>query len=88
MRTDPGVEDRQAAAQISDAGLASGSGPTSIRFPDGTVVSLIASLLKVLQASAEELADGLAVTVMSSEVALTPGRQRIREIVEENDLPY
>jgi excisionase family DNA binding protein len=141
VRIDPEVEDRQTAARISDAGLAGGSGQTSIRFPDGTVVPLSASLLKVLQASAEELADGHAVTVMSSEVALTPaeaadllglsrpfvvrllddgsipsqllpqsrhrkvllsdviafqghrarkraGRQRIMEIVEENDLPY
>jgi excisionase family DNA binding protein len=141
VRIDPEVEDRQTAARISDAGLAGGSGPTSIRFPNGTVVPLSASLLKVLQASAEELADGHAVTVMSSEVALTPaeaadllglsrpfvvrllddgsipsqllpqsrhrkvllsdviafqehrarkraGRQRIMEIVEENDLPY
>jgi excisionase family DNA binding protein len=139
-RIDPEVEDRQTAARIYDAGLAGGSG-TSIRFPDGTVVQLSASLLKVLQATAEELADGHAVTVMSSEVALTPaeaadllglsrpfvvrllddgsipsqllpqsrhrkvllsdvialqeqrakkraGRQRIMEIVEENDLPY
>jgi hypothetical protein len=72
VRVDPEVEDRQTAARISDAGLAGGSGQTSIRFPDGTVVPLSASLLKVLQASAEELADGHAVTVMSSEVALTP----------------
>jgi excisionase family DNA binding protein len=72
VRIDPQAEDRVAAARFSEAGLAGGSGPTSIRFPDGTVVPLSASLLRVLQASAEELADGRAVTVMSSEVALTP----------------
>ena len=37
-----------------------------------TLVPLSSSLLKVLQVSAEALAEGKAVTILSSEVALTP----------------
>jgi excisionase family DNA binding protein len=58
---------------LSRVGRLHGSGKTSVCFPNGTEVSLSASLSKVLQFSADELADGNAVTILASDVALSPG---------------
>ncbi len=43
-----------------------------LQLPDGTAVPLPAALVDVLRATAAELADGHAVTVLPSEVSLTP----------------
>jgi excisionase family DNA binding protein len=44
----------------------------SVRLPDGVEIELPAALIKILQASADELSAGHAVTVLGSEVLLTP----------------
>ncbi len=72
VRVEPGADDRELAGRLVDAVLVSDAGLASLRLPDGSIVGLSESLLKILQASAGELAEGHSVTVMSSEVALTP----------------
>ena len=49
-----------------------GRGRAKVVLPDGTTVALSPALLAVLQATAGELAGGHAVTVLPSEVLLTP----------------
>jgi excisionase family DNA binding protein len=73
VRADPRADDRETTAMLSSVGRLQGSGKTSVCFPNGTEVSLSASLSKVLQFSADELADGNAVTILASDVALSPG---------------
>jgi hypothetical protein len=73
VRADPRAADRETTAMLSRVGRLQRSGKTSVCFPNGTEVSLSASLSKVLQFSADELADGNAVTILASDVALSPG---------------
>ena len=73
VRADPLADDRETRAMLSRVGRLQGSGKTSVCFPNGTEVLLSTSLLKVLQFSADELADGNAVTILSSDVVLSPG---------------
>ena len=72
VRVEPRAEDRSITIKVADATLTSDAGQASLRLPDGTVVCLSESLLQVIKASAAELAEGHAVTVVSSEVALSP----------------
>ncbi len=72
VRVEPRDDDREVAGKLVDATLISSSGRAELRLPDGSIVGLSESLLQILQASAGELAGGHSVTVMSSEVALSP----------------
>ena len=72
VRVEPRADDREVAGRLAEATLVTAAGKAALRLPDGSIVALSESLLKILQASAGELAGGHSVTVMSSEVALSP----------------
>jgi excisionase family DNA binding protein len=66
----PGVDDKVSAAAVSRA--ASGVATLVLRLPDGSEIVLSGALVKVLAATASELSAGHAVTVLASDVRLTP----------------
>jgi excisionase family DNA binding protein len=69
-RVEPRPADRESAAKVSRIGV--GVSELVLRFPDGQEITLPAALVKILLASAGELSEGHAVTVLASEVRLTP----------------
>jgi excisionase family DNA binding protein len=69
-QVEPAAEERLSAAEVSRA--ASGVAELVLRLPDGSEIVLPASLVKVLAATASELSAGHAVTVLASDVRLTP----------------
>lgn len=71
VRVEPSAADRE-AAKVMVAARGRGRGRAKLVLPDGTTVALSPALLAVLQATAGELAGGHAVTVLPSEVLLTP----------------
>lgn len=71
VRIEPGEADQAAAAEVADAVRQSRRRAT-LQLADGRSVVLPRALLDVLRASAGELAEGNAVTVLASDVSLTP----------------
>jgi excisionase family DNA binding protein len=71
VRVEPKKAERESAAEVARA-VRSRNRSLMLQLPDGTSVPLPRALVEVLRASAGELADGHAVTVLPSEVALTP----------------
>jgi len=69
-RVEPRGDDQASAAEVSR--LVTSSTVLTLRLPDGREVILPRSLVAVLQASADELSEGHAVTVLASDVRLTP----------------
>jgi excisionase family DNA binding protein len=69
-RVDPGPGDRTSAAYLSR--VVASSDRLALRLPDGEEIELPDALVRIIQASADELAAGHAVTVLASEVLLTP----------------
>jgi hypothetical protein len=69
-RVEPGPGDRTSATSLSRA--VAGATRLTLRLPDGTEIELPAALVRILQASADELSAGHAVTILASEVLLTP----------------
>lgn len=69
-RVEPRAEDRASAAEISQ--IASDASELALRLPDGSEIVLPTSLVKVLAATATELSMGHAVTVLASNVRLSP----------------
>lgn len=67
---EPRAEDRACAAEVSR--LAAGTRELTLRLPDGNEIVLPAALVQVLATTATELSAGHAVTVLASEVRLTP----------------
>jgi len=67
---EPGPDDRDQAAAVSRA--AAGISEATLRLPDGEEIALSASLVAVLRASAGQLSQGHGVTVLATEVRLTP----------------
>lgn len=72
VRVESSRLERKAAAVVAEAVAAPHSFDLSLQFPDGTVVPLPRALIDVLRASAGQLAGGNAVTVLPSDVTLTP----------------
>lgn len=72
VRVDPRADDREVAGKLVDATLVSSAGRAELRLPDGSIVGLSESLLQILQASAGELAKEHSVTLVASEVVLSP----------------
>jgi len=69
-RVEPRPDDRESAAAVSR--IATEASELVLRLPDGREIVLPSTLVKILLASAGELAEGHAVTVLASEVRLTP----------------
>ncbi|BCJ56270.1 hypothetical protein Asp14428_77450 [Actinoplanes sp. NBRC 14428] len=69
-RIEPNSEDRERAAEISRAG--SNLSQASLRLSSGEDIALPASLAAVLVAAAGQLSQGHGVTVLATEVLLTP----------------
>lgn len=71
VRVEPRKAERESAAEVARA-VRTRSRSLMLHLPDGTSIPLPRALVEVLRASADELADGHAVTVLPSEVALSP----------------
>jgi excisionase family DNA binding protein len=69
-RVDPSPVDRDRAEEISRA--AAGVSEAVLRLPNGEEIALPESLVAVLLATASQLSQGHGVTVLASEVSLTP----------------
>jgi len=67
-----GADHTRSASHLVDAMAASPSAGVVLTFPDGHAVPVPEALLDVLRASARELAEGHAVTVLASDAELTP----------------
>jgi excisionase family DNA binding protein len=72
VRVEPGPDEREIARRLADAELSIGGERAALGLPDGSILPLSESLLHILQASARGLAKGHQVTVVSSDVALSP----------------
>lgn len=72
VRVEPSSADRRSAAEVARAVASPRGRKLVLQLPDGTTLALPRALVEVLRASADELAEGHAVTVLPSEVALTP----------------
>jgi excisionase family DNA binding protein len=77
--------------------VATGAAELVIRLPDGSEVPLPATLARVLMASASELSAGHAVTVLASDVHLTPAevgamlglsRPFVARLLDSGDMPF
>jgi excisionase family DNA binding protein len=71
VRVEPKKAERESAAEVARA-VRTRSRSLMLHLPDGTFIPLPRALVEVLRASADELADGHAVTVLPSEIALSP----------------
>lgn len=69
-RVEPGPDDRRSAKNLSRA--VAQATQLVLRLPDGEEIELSDALVRILQVSADELSAGHIVTVLASEVLLTP----------------
>jgi excisionase family DNA binding protein len=96
VRVEARKADRKSAAAVARAvGSPRGKGVV-LQLADGTSMALPGALIEVLRASAGELAEGHAVTVLPSEVALTPAevadllgvsRPFVVRLLDQGDIP-
>lgn len=71
VRVEPSADQIASAGEVAGAMATSSEGVT-LSFPDGRRVALPSSLVTVMRASARELAEGHAVTVLPADAMLTP----------------
>jgi excisionase family DNA binding protein len=69
-RVEPRAEEQTSAAEVGR--MAAGASELVLKLPDGSEIVLPASLVKVLVATAIELSVGHAVTLLASDVRLSP----------------
>ncbi|MBK9179794.1 MAG: helix-turn-helix domain-containing protein [Acidimicrobiales bacterium] len=95
VRVEPKKAERESAAEVARA-VRGRTHSFTLQLPDGTSVPLPRALVEVLRASAGEMADGHAVTVLPSEVSLTPAeaaellglsRPFIVRLLDEGEIP-
>jgi excisionase family DNA binding protein len=95
VRVEPKKAERESAAEVARA-VRTRSRSLMLHLPDGTSIPLPRALVEVLRASADELADGHAVTVLPSEVALSPAevakllglsRPFVVRLLDQGDIP-
>lgn len=93
-QVEPGPDDRDQAAAVSRA--ATGVSEATLRLPNGEEVVLPSSLVAVLRASAGQLSQGHGVTVLATEVRLTPAevgellglsRPFVARLLDAGDIP-
>lgn len=96
VRVESRETDRNSAARIALAVAAPHGQLFTLQLPDGSTLPLSAALVDVLRASADELAEGHAVTVLPSEVALSPAeaaellglsRPFVARLLDQGDIP-
>ena len=96
VRVESRESDRTSAARIALAVAAPHGQLFTLQLPDGSTLPLSAALVDVLRASADELAEGHAVTVLPSEVALSPAeaaellglsRPFVARLLDQGDIP-
>ena len=71
LRVEPAASDRAPVADVARA-VRSATDGVRLQLADGTSMPLPAALVEVLGATADGLADGHSVTVLSADVSLTP----------------
>src|SRR4051794_26416086 len=95
VTVEPSPADRTAATAVL-AARRGGRGRAKVVLADGTTIPLSPALLAVLQATAGELADGHAVTVLPSDAMLTPAeaaellglsRPFVVRLLDEGEIP-
>ncbi|MEV4618895.1 helix-turn-helix domain-containing protein [Asanoa sp. NPDC049573] len=93
-RVEPDPDDQERAAAVSR--VVADADRLTILLPDGREIELPAALVSVLRATADELSAGHAVTVLASEVLLSPAevgellglsRPFIVRLLDEGQLP-
>lgn len=97
VRVEPAPSDRESAAAVARA-VATGRGlGVVLQLPDGTAVPLPAGLIEVLRVSADQLADGRGITVLPSEITITPAeaaqllglsRPFVVRLLDQGDIPF
>ena len=97
VRVDPGAGEQESAAAVAQAVATPQGLQLLLQLPDGTAVPLPPSLVEVLRSSAHELADGHAVTVLPSDVTLTPAeagellglsRPYVVRLLDQEEIPF
>lgn len=95
VRVEPKKAERESAAEVARA-VRGRTRSFTLQLPDGSSVPLPRALVEVLRASADEMADGHAVTVLPSEVSLTPAeaaellglsRPFVVQLLDEGEIP-
>lgn len=95
VRVDPGADQRAPAGVVAEA-MERSADAVALTFSDGREVALPASLAAILRASAREVADGHALTVLPSDVMLTPAeaaellglsRPFVVRLLDEGEIP-
>lgn len=95
VRVEPKKAERESAAKVARA-VRGRTRSFALQLPDGSSVPLPRALVEVLSASADEMADGHAVTVLPSEVSLTPAeaaellglsRPFVVRLLDEGEIP-
>jgi excisionase family DNA binding protein len=93
-RVEPGPEDRTSATGLERA--VAGADRMTLRLPDGREFELPAALVRILQASTAEIAAGHTVTILVSDVKLTPAevgnllglsRPYVARLLDQGQLP-
>jgi excisionase family DNA binding protein len=93
-RVEPTSDDRERVAAVSRA--VAGASQAILRMPDGEEIALPESLVAVLVASASQLSQGHGVTVLATEVRLTPAevgellglsRPFVARLLDAGDIP-
>lgn len=97
VRVEPRPSDRESAAAVAQAVATPGGLVLHLQLPDGSAVPLPPALVEVLRLSADELADGRAVTVLPSEITLTPAetaqllglsRPFVVRLLDQGEIPF
>lgn len=95
VRVEPGADQRAPAGAVAEA-MERSAGAVVLTFSDGREVALPVSLAAVLRASAREVADGHALTVLPSDAMLTPAeaaellglsRPFVARLLDEGEIP-
>ncbi len=95
LRVEPKKAERESAAKVARA-VRGRARSFTLQLPDGTSVPLPRALVEVLRVSADEMADGHAVTVLPSDVSLTPAeaaellglsRPFVVRLLDEGEIP-
>jgi excisionase family DNA binding protein len=95
VRVDPTADQLEPAGAVAEA-MEFSTDAVVLTFPDGRQVALPSSLAEVLRASAREVAEGRALTVLPSDATLTPAeaaellglsRPFVARLLDDGEIP-